>query len=193
MRQLEYQQLIFGYHGCDLSVRDRVLKGEDTLKPSTNEYDWLGEGIYFWESGKARALEWANQLKARKKIHSPSVLGAVIQLGNCFDLLDSEYTDVLELAYPEFEIALAASNKKLPKNTPLGRSDPDLLLRRADCAVVNWTISRFEKAAGFQIQSVRGVFQEGKAVFPGSGIKRRSHIQIAIRDTACIVGYFLPQ
>lgn len=193
MKPLDYQQLIFGYHGCDLSVRDKVLLGKERLKPSTNEYDWLGEGIYFWESGKARALEWANQLQARGKILTPSVLGAVIQLGSCFDLLDSEYTDVLELAYPEFENALAASHKKLPKNTPLGEADPDFLLRRADCAVVNWTISRFEKAAGFQIQSVRGVFQEGNAVFPGSGIKRRSHIQIAIRDTACIVDYFLPQ
>lgn len=82
---------------------------------------------------------------------------------------------------------------ELPKNAALHPTDPDFLLRRADCAVTNWTIKRYEQASGLAIQTVRGVFQEGTDVFPGSGIKLRSHIQIAVRDTSCIVGYFLPQ
>lgn len=38
--------LIIGFHGCDRSVRVAVVNGAD-LKKSTNDYDWLGNGIYF--------------------------------------------------------------------------------------------------------------------------------------------------
>ena len=41
--------LIIGFHGCDQTVVDKVLAGEENLIPSTNDYDWLGNGIYFWE------------------------------------------------------------------------------------------------------------------------------------------------
>ena len=41
--------LIVGFHGCDKSIRDKVLTNpEEGLKPSNNIYDWLGSGIYFW-------------------------------------------------------------------------------------------------------------------------------------------------
>ena len=36
-------------------------------------------------------------------------------------------------------------------------------------------------------------FQEGKDAFEGSGIKEKSHIQICVRNTDCIKGYFLPR
>ena len=39
-----------GFHGCDESVADAVLAGNQQLFPSRNKYDWLGEGIYFWEN-----------------------------------------------------------------------------------------------------------------------------------------------
>ena len=31
------------------------------LNSSENDYDWLGSGIYFWEEGPKRALEWAQR------------------------------------------------------------------------------------------------------------------------------------
>jgi hypothetical protein len=39
---------VLAYHGCDLAVGERLLDG-DAFKPSNNDYDWLGPGIYFWE------------------------------------------------------------------------------------------------------------------------------------------------
>ncbi len=40
--------LILGFHGCDLSVRDKVVSKKGfNLTKSENEYDWLGHGIYF--------------------------------------------------------------------------------------------------------------------------------------------------
>ena len=36
------------FHGCDKDVSEAVLSGQATLQPSENDYDWLGNGIYFW-------------------------------------------------------------------------------------------------------------------------------------------------
>ncbi len=59
MAQLPYQRIVIAYHGCDAALAKKVLAGKAELKPSTNTYDWLGEGIYFWEHGPQRAYEWA--------------------------------------------------------------------------------------------------------------------------------------
>ena len=34
--------LVIGFHGCDQSVVDKVVAGEEKLLASTNDYDWLG-------------------------------------------------------------------------------------------------------------------------------------------------------
>ena len=49
---------IIGFHGCDKSVRGVVLQNGEPLKPSVNDYDWLGNGIYFWEQSLERAKSW---------------------------------------------------------------------------------------------------------------------------------------
>ena len=38
---------VLGYHGCDAALAEEVLAGREILRPSRNDYDWLGEGIYF--------------------------------------------------------------------------------------------------------------------------------------------------
>lgn len=58
---------VLGYHGCDRKVGERLLAGED-FRPSENEYDWLGPGVYFWESNPDRALEFAQEAAARKRL-----------------------------------------------------------------------------------------------------------------------------
>jgi hypothetical protein len=40
--------MVLAYHGCDASTASQVLNGKPFRK-SQNVYDWLGEGIYFWE------------------------------------------------------------------------------------------------------------------------------------------------
>jgi hypothetical protein len=45
----------------------------------------LGSGIYFWEYGYDRAMQFALEQQARGKIATPAVVGAIIQLGRCFD------------------------------------------------------------------------------------------------------------
>lgn len=191
MKPFDYQRLVQAYHGCDEATRDAVLRGGE-LKLSENDYDWLGHGIYFWEHAPARALRWAQQQTKRQKIQKPAVLGALIHLGHCFDFLDQGVTEVLADAHPEFVAELELLGIPTPINSPLDAKDSDLLIRRLDCGLINWTVERIEKNSGQIINSVRGLFQEGEPIFPTSGIRLRSHIQIAVRDPACIVGYFLP-
>ena len=39
--------LVLGFHGCDRSVRDKVIRTQNgRLKPSVNKYDWLGNDLY---------------------------------------------------------------------------------------------------------------------------------------------------
>ncbi|MBO0200915.1 hypothetical protein, partial [Vibrio alginolyticus] len=87
----------------DEHVARKILHQEDEFKHSNNDYDWLGEGTYFWENNFERANQYAVEDSKRKnsKINSPFVLGTVIDLGNCLDLLDQEHLDFLKVAYED--------------------------------------------------------------------------------------------
>ena len=63
MSYCKLPSFILGFHGCDESVKDSLLLGKAKLKPSNNEYDWLGSGIYFWENDPDRALSYAKLLQ----------------------------------------------------------------------------------------------------------------------------------
>ena len=191
MGDLKYQRTVIGYHGCDESVvKDVLLRGKN-LKPSENEYDWLGRGIYFWEHGPRRAYEWAQH---SKKVKKPAVIGAHINLGYCFDLLDTDYTRSLADMFPLYRQAREAIGKPLPTNlSPNLHASSDLVLRQLDCSVINWCLDFLEKRKFQHYHTVRCLFSEGTPVFEGSKILAKSHIQVAVRDAAAIIGYFKPQ
>ena len=194
MEAFGYQRTVIGYHGCDQSVVDSIINRNGHLKRSENRYDWLGKGIYFWEFGPSRANEWAIQRvkDGSKTIKVPAVLGAIINLGRCFDLLDVANTHLLSEMYPPFERFMEKNGKVLPRNISPENGDPhDLVLRYLDCAMVNWALSMLE-LEGVTFDTVRCVFTEGGPAFRGSKIQHQSHIQIAVRNPASIVGYFLP-
>ena len=55
-----FARTVLGYHGCDPAFAEKLLSGEVPIndwKPSTNDYDWLGHGIYFWEYAPERAFQ----------------------------------------------------------------------------------------------------------------------------------------
>jgi hypothetical protein len=195
MDLLSCQRTVFGFHGCDRRVADAVLAGKAKLSASANTYDWLGSGIYFWEHGPIRALEWAEAQARRKgsKIKAPAVIGALIQLGNCFDLLDIRFTRDLEANAADLERAMTAVGQALPENQTIGVHDFDWLRRDRDCFVLNSVIPIIEADTGRLYHTVRGVFQEGEPAFRGAGIKLKSHIQVAVRDPRAIIGYFRPE
>lgn len=188
----QYQRLVLGYHGCDKSVADRVLMGNESLKKSEKSYDWLGSGVYFWEQGPERALDWAREQKQIGKIKSPAVLGAVIHLGNCFDFMDVRSTRILSEAYPRFKEDQELRGLAIPANESRVEGDGDLPRRTLDCSMINWLLKFLEDSDSGSFDSLRGMFQESEPVFEGSKIHKKSHIQLAIRNPACIIGYFRP-
>ncbi len=191
MGELKYQRMILGYHGCDASVVKPLLLSGKKLRPSENEYDWLGRGVYFWEQGPQRASEWARN---SKRIRNPAVVGALINLGNCFDLLDTTHTQLLADLFPLYRQACEQTGTPIPTNRSAGiESASDLALRRLDCAAINWSLDFLEKEERQHYHTVRCLFSEGTPVFDGSKILAKSHIQIAVRDETAIIGFFNPQ
>jgi len=193
---------VVGFHGCDLSIRDKVVMEQLAMKKSENDYDWLGHGIYFWENNEERALQFANEQVIRNKVNEPAVLGAFIDLGKCLDLLDSKYLNLLKtIGYPAANLFFENSGLPMPQNEPIGKSS-DLLLRRLDCAVIESLHVFFEEKGLQPFDSVRGVFWEGDDLYPSAGMKEKNHtctvyevrgIQICIRNIDCVKGFFIPR
>jgi hypothetical protein len=184
---MRYDRTIVAYHGCDSEVAENLLRGE-RFKKSQNDYDWLGEGIYFWEYGADRALRFAHDQKRRGKVTTPAVVGVLVQLGRCFDLMDTRFTDELPKAFAMLKNLHEQNGNPLPVNTG---STTDLLLRRRDCAVLNFYL-RWLAEQGDVYDTVRCGFVEGPPAYEDSGIRHQSHVQIAVRNPACVVGVFRP-
>ena len=183
--------LILGFHGTDESIVQDALNGKDDLKARNNVYDWLGHGIYFWDNSPSRALDWAIELGKRRNSHikNPAVIGAILDLGYCLDLLDYKNLALVKFGYDMLESTLAASKTKLPENR--GNTN-DLFLRELDCAVIQSLHKSLKENNEKEFDSVRGVFWEGNELYPKAGFREKDHIQICVRNIDCIKGYFLP-
>jgi len=182
---------VLGYHGCDEELGEAVLRGEEVLLPSTNDYDWLGEGIYFWEGDPQRALDWAEQVQrcpsiSKTRVSKPYALGAIIDPGHCLDLMESASVDIVRTAFLAFETFCDERGWEIPTNT--GKN------RKLDCAVINF-LHQIQKTydAGTPFDSVRALFPEGKQLYPDAGFQEKTHIQLAVRKESSIVAYFRPR
>jgi hypothetical protein len=184
---------VLGYHGCKREIGERVLNGRDQLNKSEKDYDWLGSGVYFWESDPRRALEWAQKYK------EPYVIGAVIELGNCLDLTNREDLDILKVAYEGWVKFLRADGREIPKNQDVKNdTHGDKLLRKLDCAVVNYLHKICQDPSQNTLKlepydTVRGLFPESKELYSGSGFKEKTHTQIAVCNMKSVKGFFIPR
>lgn len=190
-------QMVLGFHGCDRSVAEKVLSSnEEHLTPSQNDYDWLGDGIYFWLNDPQRAYEWACQTHERNpnKVKEPYVIGAVIDLGLCLNFCERESILLLQRSYERLNesfktLGLDLHSRKKNKAPDKGGFN---LIRPLDCAVIN-NLHDMLAEINVSFDTVYGYFQEGSDAFLGAGIKEKSHIQVCVRNTNCIKGYFLPR
>ena len=176
---------ILGYHGCDRTVGEALLRGE-SFKVSDNDYDWLGPGVYFWESNPQRGMEFVREASLRRgsKISKPFVVGAIIELGSCLDLTTSSGIDQIRIAHQSSLALSKAGGWELPRNSSDG------LRRYLDCAVIRRLHGILEDNGMSPIDSVKGIFLEGAPAYPGSGFREKTHIQIAVCNLACIKGVF---
>lgn len=190
--------LILAFHGCDKFVRDKVVSGQENLLPSENNYDWLGNGFYFWEHDPDRALAYAKHLKTspyRSKgnsIAEPAVLGAVIDLGFCLDLMENQSLSLLKQTYKLYIETSSELGFQVPLNKRIGE-EKDLLIRNLDCAVIQFLHQMRELNNKEPYDTVRGVFMEGKELYPNAGFCDKNHIQICVRNPNSILGYFIPR
>ena len=188
--------LLIGFHGCDESVAKAVVNG-GSLKSSTNDYDWLGHGIYFWEADPVRAYEWAVELSKRtdSSIKKPAVVGAVIDPGNCLDMTTRTAIKIVKAGYNLLVDNQNKAGMSLPKNKN-SHGNTDLLLRYLDCAVIEMVHKHIRTNPGIKLppfDSVRGIFTEGHAVYDGAGFMEKTHTQICVINPNCIKGYFYPR
>lgn len=189
---------VLGYHGCDHAVAWRAIAGEIDLLHSDTAYDWLGPGAYFCESDPRRAFEWAEDGVRRGRLTIPAVVGAVIELRKCLDLSNREDLALVREAHRSFVRLQGEAGLSVPRNSPIkGHRRADRHLRYLDCAVIRHlhdiiaAENDAERLPAYD--TVRGPFFEGGRLFPGSGIAKQNHVQIAVRSNACIKGIFLPR
>lgn len=183
---------VLGFHGCDSSVAESVFAGNTFLKPSQNDYDWLGHGVYFWENDPVRAMCFAQTNTARQqaRIKAPAVIGAVIDLGHCFNLMEASTLQLLRDGYQILKAAMETAGISMPTNKHAGKDQFDLLLRHLDCAVIETIHETRTKRQEPAFDTVRGVFWEGSDLYPNAGFKEKNHIQICVRNPNCIKGFF---
>ena len=180
--------LVLGYHGCERAIGENILSGQTHLEPSRNEYDWLGNGRYFWEGDPQRAEEFAIE----KRLKEPFVIGAVFDLGFCLNLANRQNIAVLKNAYDQLVTACVTRHGPLPKNKTGKKKSDDYKLRFLDCAVIEMIHTIREESNRKPYDSVRGIFWEGPDVYPGAGFRTHNHVQICVRNPNCIKGYFRP-
>ena len=167
-----------GYHGTTTEAAASIL--QEGFRVSRNEYDWLGDGIYFFQDAPARAWEWARTHHGS----DAAVIGSSIRVEDCMDLLDIRWSQVITEAHDSFIAQLKQANQPLPIQRPG--------VHRLDRAVINYTVGNLAEQ-GVKIRVIRAAFSEGDPVFPESAIFDRSHVQIAVRDITLIENSWLEE
>ena len=186
--------LILGFHGCEKSEQSKLISNKTYVRSSNESYDWLGHGMYFWENNPQRALLWAKQKKTAGTLKVPAVVGAVLDLGRCLDLLDSNNILLLKSSYDLFKLDSEKLAKPIPKNENHSKDKGnDKVMRYLDCAVIEYTHSLLKLKGEKPFDSVRAAFIEGEPIYDGAGFNEKTHIQICIINPMCIKGFFLPR
>lgn len=178
---------VLAYHGCSKATAESLLAGTP-FKVSRNRYDWLGDGVYFWEANPLRGLEFYRKDQIRKG-HSGDdayVVGAVLNLGYCLDLSTSTGVAAAQVSYALLKAKLELLGQPLPKN----HGGKDKLFRQLDRDVFNLLHVVREEGKLSPFDTVRGFFTEGDPAYDGAGFLAETHVQIAVRNLDCIKGVF---
>lgn len=192
--------LVLAYHGCDITLRDDLVSRRvSELRSSANRYDWLGPGAYFFENDHRRALLFANAAHdnpgkryTKQPIATPAVVGAVLQFDFILDMTTQEGVENYCAAYQAMIEYLVAHGHPEPKNVKASDEDEDVIVRQLDSDVFAFMHRIREDTKQQLFQAVRSAFPQGAAIAPSSAFRRSSHVQIALRDNSCVLGWFMP-
>lgn len=187
--------IVIGYHGCDRATEEALVSGAlKHLDPSDNPYDWLGPGVYFFQDDWRRALMFAEASAMNPKrrfsarpIKTPAVVGAVMRLSSVLDVSTQDGIDAFRNAYQ----SLVKSDVPLKRNRKSEPEDVDVILRSLDRQIFKYLHQMYEDDETLApVDAVRGAFPQGEAVAPTSAIFGNSHVQLALRNPECVLGYF---
>jgi len=175
----DYNRTVVAYHGRRRETARRLVSGEPFAR-SENDDDWLGHGVYFWEHAPRQAWWWAER---RYGSAQASVIGAIIRLGSCLDLLDPANTQIVKAGFDELVQEAKVGQTRLPRNANN--------YKYLDCVVFNRVYSMLG-ASGFKVETARGIFVPmlgGKMprLWKRSGVLAGAHVQLCVREQQNIV------
>lgn len=179
----DYHRTIIGYHGTTRETAEAIVRHEAEFRPSENPGDWLGHGVYFWEYAPQQAWKWARTRYGEEK--DVAVLGAMIRLGSCLDLLEPANTEEIRGYYNRLVLEVEAAGRALPQNRNADK--------RLDCAVFQYAASLLE-VDGCPVETIRGVYVptgSAQRLWKRSWLYEEAHIQLCVRDTKAILGTWL--
>ncbi len=196
----DYHRTVVGYHGTGLTVALRIINRIEDFRWSERDYDWLGRGIYFWEYAPKQALTFAKvrQHQYRKKKNKTAydqrrateplaVVACMIRLGFCLDLTEPENVEYVGDAFASYKAGMEAANVPLPEN--------NRKYRKLDRSVFEYTYKLLEDSEpNLKVDTSRGIYvptDYAKRIWEGSWISRDTHIQLCVRNPACILGTWL--
>ena len=153
-----------------------------------------------------RAWEWARSRCEEGAYEKPGVVGALIDLRHCLDLLTRIDQELVKDAHSSLKELYAKANKEMPENRNApGGGDKDRRARALDCDVIKHLheIMDYEHEDAGEgdedvppptpfYDTVRAMFTEGEELYEGAAFYTQSHIQIAVRTPECIKGVFYP-
>lgn len=163
---------VTGFHGTSTAAAAEIARSG--FSASQNEYDWLGDGIYFWQDAPLRARSWAEQRFPGEW----AVVRATIDLRDCMDLLDPRWHERLRRAHRLLVQRFERLGTRLPRQSPGAH--------RLDRAVVNYLVGELA-IEGVTIRSVRAAFGEGDPLYEDSALQSLAHVQIAVLDPRVIL------
>lgn len=181
----DYHRTVIGYHGTRREKALAIVSQKDDFSPSRNNYDWLGNGIYFWEYAPQQAWAWARQRYGTEPI---AVVASMIRLGNCLDLLDPRNSHSLVRRHDELMAERRAGGLEPLKNA---RAKKYL-----DCEVLEYAYRVVERETGERIDTCRGVYVPGtsegqRRLWANSWLCHNTHVQLCVRNSRCILGTWL--
>lgn len=182
------------YHGTTAENAQRIVE-EGRFLASSNFYDWLGPGAYFFQDAPLLALTWALEL-AKKTDTSPAVIELEIDLTHCFDLLRNDHSKLLAAFRNCWEPHESLKNYRAQKSPILRRSDtaPYRIFHGPvdqgealksgfnwiDCDNLRALLEYLNLEEGQAYSSVRSPFWAGAELYEGSSFFDHSHIQVCV-------------
>jgi hypothetical protein len=150
------------YHGTSKDNAEKIKKGGKFVRSTGND-QYLGDGVYFFDSSEWHAKDWA-----RRRYTEIGVICAEIKLGKCLDLYNKEHLSFLQEKFKELQ-------KKLGQPT------------LKDAVVINWIAGDFHT----KIDTVRAlhVRKSSKKIFPGSHFYEDTVIMICVKNSDHIISF----